>query len=205
MNESRLGALYRRVVASRVPHDRAGCPSPEEVEALADGSLPDARRLALVDHVAACADCARDLALLHSVTAARPPAPNRHIALAVAAAAAAIIVLAVGAPLLWRALSPVRYGDVLRGSDRRLALVAPDGMVTAEEARVLRWRRAERAGEYRVELMRGGALSFGATTGDTTLTLPDSVRLDPGADYEWIVEARVDGERVSAVGRFRIR
>ncbi len=201
MNDDRLAALYRHSVADRKPHDRSACPPPEDVAALADGTLPDARRLALVDHVAACADCSRDLALLHSVAAARQPAPYRRIAMA----AAAVLALAVGAPLVWRAMSPPPTDDVFRGAGLRMALVAPTGTVDAEAGRLLVWRRVEGAAEYRVELIRGGAVGFSATTGDTSLTLPDSVRLVTGTDYEWSVEARVEGERVSDLERFQVR
>jgi hypothetical protein len=201
MNDERLGALYRNALASKIPHDRAGCPSPEDVAALADASLPEARRLALVDHVGACAECSRDLALLRSVAAARQPARTRQIALA----AAAVVALAVGVPLAWRAVSPPTEGDVLRGSGHHVALVAPAGVVDEEAGRVLVWRRAEGAVEYLVELSRAGAVEFAASTRDTTLALPDSVRLVPGSDYEWSVETRVAGERLSAVERFRPR
>ena len=199
MNDERLAALYRRAVAARAPHDRAGCPSPADVAALADGALPEARRLALIDHVAACAGCSADLALLRSVAAARQPADYRRLALAAA------VVIAVGAALVWRAVSPGRQDDVLRGGGRRVTLIAPVGTVAAEAGRVLVWRPAEGALEYRIELGGDGSLRYSATTRDTTLTLPDSVQLGAGADYEWSVDTRLEGERVTGVGRFRVR
>lgn len=94
--------------------ERSSCPAPERLTALAAGELSAAERLALVDHLVDCADCAAELRLLrelepwadavdetiaaHAPSAERSRGRRRSTApwIAAAAAASIAVVCAVG-------------------------------------------------------------------------------------------------------------
>jgi hypothetical protein len=70
------------------------------------------------------------------------------------------------------------------------------------------WRAVPGATRYHAELLDdAGAPRYAAATADTALALPDSVRLTPGAAYQWWVRAQLaDGsERRSPMRRFGLR
>ena len=185
-----------------------------------DGGLDAAARRRVERHLDACDACRRELAettrLLETLPAsgaAAPPATGRPDGAPRAATpsrgrrwASALASLAAAAALAVTALrsvpSPVESS--LRGDpggrsiavgegERRIRVVAPtDSTLRAGEPVVLRWHAAP--GEtYRVTVgAENGAPIWRTATADTIVSLPDSVRLRPGA-YFWRVEATSAG------------
>jgi hypothetical protein len=199
MNDDRLRLAYERVVASRSPGSRAGCPAPEALFALAERTGNETERLATASHVATCMDCQRDLNLLRAVHATKPQALRRFTT---NAAAAAILVVA-GIPVLSRLGRQSPAGDVQRsGAD--IVLVAPKGDVR-EDRPLFVWKPVASAEQYEVTVVGAdGSIPLRQTTRDTTLAAPAS--LAAGADYVWTVMARLidGGERRSEPVSFRV-
>ena len=185
---------YAEALARRSP-DRAGCPSPDELQRLADRSLGETDRLRLFDHVMACADCHREYAMLDAVEAGKPRrAAPRLFALA------ATLLLAVGVSLLWRATRP--GGEVVRGDEFTVQLLAPDPGVVPANPRFA-WRGGSVGSTYRFEILQeGGVPLYGVLTTDTSLVLPDSVNLLPDVEYRWWVQV-IELGRTQAASDFR--
>jgi hypothetical protein len=206
MTEARLRSLYARAALERAPVDREGCPAPEELLALADGSLADhVSREPLVDHLTVCPACRRDYDVLRVMEEAATP---RRVGRSVALALAASIALLVGATFLWRGSSVTEGPGPLRGGEKRpVDLVAPVGTLSAGKRVEFVWRsRADRPA-YELELLGpDGRVLFARRTADTSIVLPDSVHL-AGADYQWTLRARgAEGtQSAAAFGRFAIR
>lgn len=163
--------------------DRSGCPAPERLTALAAGDLPAAERLALVDHLVGCADCAAELRLLRELEpwaadageTIAAPSPSTERArggrrstapwIAAAAAASIAVVCAVG----WgraahrgaeRAQSNVPVVDLLAEGTLRAAqpparIAIP---VPPDGAPLVLVLAADQlgAGPFRVEVLRDG-------------------------------------------------
>jgi hypothetical protein len=206
MTEARLRKLYARAALERAPADREGCPAPEHLLALADGSLPEqVSREPLVDHLTICPACRRDYDLLRVVEAAATP---RRVGRGVTLALAASIALVIGAAFLWRGSSVTEGpGPVRGGEERPVDLVAPVGTLPAGERVEFVWRSRSGTPVYELELLGpDGRVLFTGRTADTSLVLPDSLRL-VGAEYQWTLHAR-GGEGAqppAAFGRFAIR
>ena len=206
MNEARLRKLYARAAAERAPAGREGCPAPEQLVALADGSLPEqVSRERLVDHLTACPACRRDYDFLRVVEeAAIPKRVGRSVTLALAAS----IALLVGATLLWRGPIVTEGPGPVRGGDERpVDLVAPVGTMPAGERVEFVWRSRAGTPVYQLELLGpDGRVLFSGRTADTSLVLPDSVHL-VGAEYQWTLRAPggEGAQLAAAFGRFAIR
>ena len=135
------------------------------------------------------------------------------------AAAAAVVVLAGTSVVLRQrgaeADAPVVPGspagpEPMRGGADAVAALAPTGAVPRERLTLV-WRPVAGASGYAAEVLDAAGRPVYATElrspSDTALALPDSVRLTPGADYQWWVRARLpDGtERRSEMRGFRVR
>jgi hypothetical protein len=204
MTNPRLAALYARAVADRSSGNREGCPSPEELVALAERHLPPADRLRLLDHVMGCTSCGREYALLDTVAATKARSRRlRGIPLALAATA----VLAIGAGLVWRINSRNQETDAVRGGENSIRLLSPAAGARVPDRPGFSWSATGARVWYRFELLpAGGDPVYAVEITDTTLTLPDSVKLASEVEYLWWVRARLpDGRQAaSAVGRFRL-
>ena len=206
-----LRAAYAR--ATSRPTERAACPDPAALAAVARREGPEDGRLATLDHVMACADCRREFELLRAIeqggraagVAAVPMRARRAVRLGVGLAIAA----GLGAVAL---LGPWREGrvgdpgpDVVRDATSGVAVVTPaEGATVAPGALALAWRPVPGARTYTVEVLGAdGAVRLDRTTSDTLATL-DAATLAPG-DYRWWVRARLDGgERRSVPRRLRV-
>lgn len=204
MNDDTLRTLHEQLVARRDPADRARCPEPDDLLAIAERRLAEARRLVVLEHVVGCAACRNELDLLRTVVDAGGDLTPAHRAPWLALAAA--IVLMVGAGTLWRLAN--REEPVVRGADAGAVLIAPGAGDALDAPPVLTWHRIDGARDYRVEVLgAGGALIVALETADTTVSLAGRTDLPPGAEYSWWVRARLTqgGERRSEIGRFRMR
>lgn len=182
MNDAALSALYQEALAARSHAGRASCPEPERLAALVERRGPEPERLATLDHAAGCAACLRELELLRALRVGIPAL--RAWRLPAAIAASVLIVLAgavVGVRMLRRGAA-----DVVRDA------ASPGiALVTSAPARTLAWHPVPHVLAYDVEVTtEGGDLVLARSTGDTTLALPDSLRLDPQVHYLWWVRAR---------------
>jgi hypothetical protein len=215
MTDDELRSQYQRILAARPVESRAACPTPDQLLALAQHQGTEEERIEALDHAAGCAACRRELDLLlateHAAAAALPGGAGRGVpahgwrSSRLLALAASLVLVAGGG---WAALRAIGgEADVLRG-DSGIALVAPDETVRAGAPVTLRWREVPGAVDYAVEVTtEGGDPVFAATTRETSATLPDSVRLTPGAIYQWWVRARLAdlAQRRSAARRFRVQ
>ncbi len=210
MTDDELRDAYAAHLRRAQPPDARGptsdaCASLEDILTLVRGEGPEARRLAVLDHVMSCARCRAEFDMLRSVETAgrqlvegegaivRPLRPAR-IAPAlrrwpggVGLAVAASLVLAVGVRQ-YRARGDT---DLERGAGDAVALVAPaPGDVPAGAPLRFVWHAVPRATRYEVEVLAAdGAAVASGTTADTVFALADARRLAPGTTYRWWVSA----------------
>ena len=195
MSDDRLREIYRQVLSGRIPGVRAGCVEPERLMSLIDRTGPEDERLRTLDHVMACPTCREEFEMIRAVAVAGRPAAWR---VSPALAAAAMVVLLVGAGLIWR--SSVGQKDVFRGTTSEVTLLTPSGDVATGAARRFAWRPTTESVTYLMEVLDPeGSPVYTATTRDTAVVLPDSVSFSPGAEYRWWVRATLaDGSVKSA-------
>lgn len=186
----------------------AGCLDDHTLAALAEGSLAPAARQAAVVHLAGCERCRALFAgvarLVADPDVAREAGQleqrgrRRLLRIAVPlAAAAALLLYLVPSVLIRRPVDGESHrAPTLTGASAPIP-VSPIGTVGA--VTTLRWNRVNGADHYRITLFDAqGVTLYEALPADTLLTLPDSVRLSPGARYYWKVEARINFDRWSA-------
>lgn len=226
-----LRAAYQRSLEDRSALN-AECPAPEVLLAVGTGTLPEAERLAILNHLGGCRFCQADLALLRSaaeaaeaagrgergVADARGSAPARTSAVAAATssrstrhrtawiAAAASVALLLGGLAVWRAASPVTEPDTMRGAPNAVHLLEPAANAPVHPPVRLVWAEVSGALRYELEVLGlDGTAVYTATTQDTAFVLPDVSALVPDTDYLWWVRAvRADGTDASLARRLRI-
>jgi hypothetical protein len=164
----------------------------------ASGNLERGRRLAIIDHVAKCAECTQAWRIAVEVGArdAQVPVTRRpwHFALA------ASVILAVG--LVTYLVIPVDQGtpQYREGVDP-LAPVSAIGSSLPRDRFVLRWSAGPSGTTYVVRLSTAdlASLLVKSDIAATELTVPSSVlaNVKAGDELLWQVEARLpDGRRV---------
>jgi hypothetical protein len=201
LNDERLRALYQQAIERRRPAERTACLPPERLLALAEGHLRGSEAQEAADHAMSCAACREEYALLRAMTRVQERSSAwsvRRLALA------ASIVLALGAIAILRT-NRQRDAATFRGSADEVRLVAPE---PGAAPLTLAWRSVPDASRYLVELLdSAGVPLHQATTRDTVLVVPATVRLAPGAEHRWWVRAVLaDGREVrSTVATFRSR
>lgn len=173
------------------------------IAGLVDGTLDAARREAVLPHLASCARCRAAVAsvarALGDSGVARETATvegnrrGRFIRIAVPLAAAAVLLLVFVWPRTTedgrhRGPPPVANAPVP---------IAPVGVVAS--ASPLQWTAVAGADRYRVTLSdASGRVLYEAQITDTVATLPDSIVLESGRSYVWLVEARTGFDRWAA-------
>jgi hypothetical protein len=208
-----------------------GCPPAEDWLRLETGDVTPEERRTLEAHAARCPACAaeRDMARLFAEAPAQArdedveyvvaklealnlpsqPVPlafpsRRRPVLTWVARLAAVIVLALGVALFFRAgqAPPLRdpgAGEVYRGGELRL--VGPIGEIS-EMPREFRWEKAEDASSYRVTLRAvDDAVLWQETVAAPAARLPEDVArgLHRAVLYRWNVEALDErGARLAA-------
>ncbi|HEV8600402.1 MAG TPA: zf-HC2 domain-containing protein [Gemmatimonadales bacterium] len=198
MNDPRLSELYAEALARRADGGRTACPSPEQIFALAERTLPEAERLRLFDHVMACEDCRREYALADA--AVRPGRPSRKTLIW---AIAATLALVAGVSLVRRTSFDAGR---LRGGGNEVILLSPAEAEVLSVPATFAWRPTSAGAEYSFELLGpSGDPVFQVLTSDTIAVLPDTVRLTTGATYRWGIRSRLpDGsESVSSLRSVR--
>lgn len=176
--------------------------SPDTVAAFLEGRASGEERARAVAHFARCAACREEL---REVGRMVRHGRRRRLAILVPLAAAAGALF-----FLWPSQPPP--GDVpavVRSptTAARLAVVAPASSAeVAADSVVFTWRSAGVGANYRVTVAtEDGSTVWTGTTGDTTVSLPDSVTLAPGRTWFWYVDALFPDGRSSATGIQRLR
>jgi putative zinc finger protein len=169
----------------------------EEVAACADRGLARAERARVEEHLAACAACRAEVIAVARLS--RSLAGRRRWAVMAPLAAAAAALVLVLTP--WQRHGPVGGPSpqpVLR-EPAVTATVAPTpltprGGVAALTA--LTWSSVPHADRYQVTLFdQDGSVLWETHTGDTSVVVPDTVRLVPGIPHYWKVAARTEQGR----------
>lgn len=206
-----------------------GCPSPEDWLRLETGEATAEERRTLEEHAARCPACASEremarlfaeapeenedvdyvVAKLEALKLPQQPIPlafpnRRRPALVWAARLAALIVLAIGVALFFRAgqappLPDPGAGEVYRGG--HLRPLGPSGEIS-ERPREFRWEGVDGARSYRVTLRAvDDAVLWQETVTAPSARLPEDVArgLHPAVLYRWSVEALDErGARLAA-------
>ena len=179
-----------------------------------DGVLTEQKRASANAHLADCVSCRDELVAL-SALARSTERPRRLLRLAgPAAAIAAALLIAVLGP--WRTSrhvddtsgrlrEPVGIG---RSSPGGLRAISPfEGAAMPADSVRFTWRSHAPGAGYRVTVTDdSGAVQWSADTPDTTVLLPDSVRLGRGRAYYWYFDAIANDCRTTGTGlrQFRI-
>ncbi|MEO5826346.1 MAG: tetratricopeptide repeat protein, partial [Gemmatimonadales bacterium] len=201
-----IADLLHLAVLTPPPGILGACLDDVTLAAVADGALRGTELTAAHAHLASCSYCRRQLAAVGvlmadpAVAATIPDAGSRSPS-ARRLGRTAALVTAIAAALILVVL-PARSPDSTVHREPTLAAsaapipIAPLGRVVT--ARTFTWSRVDEASSYRVTLFdSAGTVLFEAQVGDTTVGMPDSVRLDPRDAYRWQVEARTGWDRWS--------
>jgi anti-sigma factor RsiW len=159
----------------------------DDVAAYVDGRIAAAERAVIDSHLGQCAECRSEVV---GVTRLVRLAPQRRrwTVLAPLAAAAAVLILFV-APQ--RDSTPPQLREPAVTTAVTPTLSIPRGGVTV--LRVMSWSSVPHADQYRVTLFaRDGAVAWRTLSGDTTVLVPDTVRITRGVPYYWKVDARIE-------------
>jgi hypothetical protein len=183
MDEKTLKERYQRLL--RDPGSGPRVVPLEQLEALAEGRLPDQERIAVLEAIYADPATRAEFEFLRELARERPrSADRRRLWLAAAA-----IVLVAGAGLIWRAGVPGL--DPVRGSGGEVVLVAPAPGVSVLSGDTLAWRPTAGAISYVVEVVtEEGELAFRSETRDTIVPLAATRFRGPA---QWYVTASLGG------------
>ncbi len=182
--------------------------SSEELGAFLANALTDKQRDAVERHLVSCAECRSDLVEAQRAVIAAPSAQrgDRRRWITVAAlAAAAVLVIAVW-PRNEITRNPVRVERNTPALSGAVTIVSP--LVNGEIDRTTPsfvWNRDD-GSSYRITVTdEGGRPLWSESTSDTTIVLPATTQLAPGARFFWYVDAlRSDGRSItSGINAFR--
>ena len=171
--------------------------SSQRLAAFLDERLTGEERAEVLTHFAACAECRHELTALRQTLDSVPRTSARRWVAAGAVVAAALAF----AVILPRARGtdgarPASTSEV-RGVDGSgpIAITGPKDGDAIRLPLTLTWRSVGTQSSYLLVVMDSvGTEVLRLTQGDTSVTLPDSLRLVEGARYFWSVEAKlIDG------------
>ena len=113
MKDEELRRLYAETMARPASRDEADCPSPEDLSALVEHTLPESQGLALLDHIMSCQSCQEEFELLRALKTTAPKQRRGWRPLALAAS----IVLVAGSGILWTTQYRGQPGGPAENSD----------------------------------------------------------------------------------------
>jgi len=180
--------------------------SAEDAAGFLDGRLPREVRARIEAHLAACRECRDDL----GASARLLPASGTNWPIArivTGLAAAALITVAIRSATLPEG-APDRERAGPTPDALPLTQSPADGAVIPAGHVVLTWSAALAQSSYRVTVTDSlGSTVWSVESRDTTVPIPNTVRLVAGDAYYWYVEALLpDGRRRSSgVQRIRIQ
>ena len=159
-----------------------------ELSTYLDDRVDAVERERMEAHMAECADCrGRMVASRRLIRATMRPRRNVIAAGAlIAAGVAALMVIPIARHRVTDDTPSIRDA----GNTPTLVAYGPIGETTASTPLRFSWAPAPDATIYRFTLAAaGGTTIWKASLADTTLALPDSVKLREGAGYVWVVDA----------------
>ena len=179
-----------------------------------DGALPAAERRVAEDHLAECVTCRDELVDISKLVADRARVRRwPRLAASVAAVAAAAIAFAVVGP--WRSApgpraardDPMRESTLVDGASRRaVAVVTPaEGDTVTPGTLRFAWHSVAPNATYLFKIADETSVRYKIDTADTTVVLPDSVRLERGRSYNWWVDALTADGRASTTRVMQFR
>jgi hypothetical protein len=170
---------------------RGACPPAEALVEYGDLDAGARARHSIHDHVTICSRCQLVLLNLEEAEAEGAPAVRTGGTYRWLLPLAAMLALAIAAPVLYRLLSttPDDRVDTVRGTE--IQPIAPIGEVGAPVEFV--WQSPIQATRYRVVVSEGTRIVLTAET-EGTRHSPAPGTLRPGISYRWRVEA-LDRER----------
>ena len=177
--------------------------SAELIGAQLDHRLQGAERDVVLQHLELCADCREEIAAVQRLVRVAPA--TRRRAWVVAAGAIAAVAAFVTVARLPMPNGAARDGSTLRIAQPDLVLpivaVSPvnDIIVTAPTVE-LTWKADDTNATYRATLQdETGRVIWTTPTRDTTVVVPDTVKLTAGNAYYWSVDAlRPDGRSTTS-------
>lgn len=185
---------------------------PEVIASFLDRTLSSRQMAELQAHLAECTACRREVVEAGRIISSGPPRIMRRSPRW--AFAAAIVLAAVGGPLLWQQLSSVAQDDnsLERGaaSTARLELHLPASDATLQSGESIRfvWSAVGEGTTFRITLLDDvGGRVWATEVGDTTVLMPRAVSLPGPGVYFWYVDALGPDGRSQSNGpnRFVIR
>lgn len=218
MSDDKLRAAFNAEVARSAPKDRSACPTPEQLQALAEsGQGGDSANLKTMDHIFGCAYCRADFALLRSVRSGVAAADNGSSNAParrswfngprIAIAASILFAIGIGNESLRR----TRTSEVRNASEANdVVLVSPpDGSIVAAVPTFV-WRKVPGAAAYEVQLVDTTGVVITTQITSDTVFIPnaeDRARIAALKSFDWFVSARrSDGnERRSVVTRVQLK
>lgn len=188
-----------------IPHPTREHPDSDSIAAFAERRLTPAERATVERHLAECAECRADLLAVSEMLVAARRRRRLFVAgpLVTAAAVAMVLLLQrVGpAPDESRLLRPGTSTEQEQLNTLEAILPAPGATVSRQEGILLVWESDGPDAVYEVALAdSSGAALWRTRTPDTSIALPDTVRLVPGAVYHWWVDVLLRDGRMATTG-----
>ncbi len=165
-----------------------------DVAAYLDGALALSERPRIEAHAAECLACRADLVEAARLLRTAPRHRRLYVPAGAVAAAAAAVFLVYWAESVSVPPGPPGFREPALTTSVAPVVVSPRGVTTA--AARLVWTAVPHADRYRLTLFDGsGIVVWETQTTQTSVLLPDSIRLLPGAPYLWKVEAQTGWNR----------
>ena len=206
MNDHELRDEYERSLgANDGARNHSSLPL-DRLELLVSREGPEADRLRALDIAMSTAEGRREFEVAWAASrAAHPRKKQRRPVAWMAAAAALVLAASTGGYLLSNrstaAVDTRSNPEVMRGSNAGVALLMPRGELADAARAQFAWRTVPSAQRYLMVLVdQKGNEVFASTTRDTTVILPDSIKLQSGGVYLWWVQTELsDGTTATAV------
>jgi hypothetical protein len=205
MNDEQLQKLYELAQARRAGEPRGCDIAPEAMVDILTHKLPEAEHRRILLAIMANPSCRREFELLRAVSQDEGRPAGRRRTFFVPVSVAAALALLIGGGLYWKNLEGPAADPNRAAAVSEVGLVTPGPGDAAPADRRFVWRAVPGTLRYDFSLTTAsGQLVYAATRPDTSLTIPDSVRVESG-DLRWWVEATTgDGRQFrSAIRRLR--
>jgi len=164
-------------------------PSDDEIAAYLSGGLTAAEREGLEAHLASCRACRTEVTSARRLLRSQPKGRRRILAASFAAAAVLAVVLLAPLKSPGPPVDPYREGRS-DGAPALRAVGPADGSTVRRDSLRFTWRSEPGDLLFRLTVATStGDAVWTRDTHDTTLVLPDTLRLAPGARYLWYVDA----------------
>lgn len=175
--------------------------TPEEITSYLGRSVTRAESATIERHLVMCETCRRDLQEAWELGHGRRRVRWRVVGVAAAAAAVALLLVPATRFGSGERSSPVFRGGQAEGTPTFEALAPTDRATVDPDTVVFRWRSGGVQVHYHLTLTdANGDVVWEATTSDTAVSLPPTVRLSRGQRYFWYVDALLEGARSSTTG-----